>query len=192
MIADNLNACPVASVLTFNFSLIPGGEQVQKLWKQFMERLRRAAQRLSDYFDRLNRGPTSGSPSTKSPAGGDGSKEEMFTRRIALDRNSSLTGRRIRPEEHGLTPDGQPIRNWDTWFNPVHRNEGPQRTTVPPHIPGPPVVETSTDRRDDREEMVTPGVRDNEIRTDASTGIPSNDSTIISKKRGTGIQVTDV
>lgn len=199
------------TLLTFNFSLLLlDWKQVQKMWKQFMDGLRRVAQRLSDFFDRLNRGSGTRSRGSETPPASVDPEEDMYTRRIAKGDEiySKRTGRRIRPEEHGLTADGLPNHSWAVRTDPVSRNEGSRKgKAIPSHIPKPPVsstnpvTETSSDRV--REEIVTAAAKENEIRTGA--GIPGNDSSVnnkkpekkereadLAKKKGTGIQITDV
>jgi hypothetical protein len=160
--------------------------QVQKLWKQFMDRLKRAAQRFADFFERLNRGPSTrgGSPSSSSPqppaTNDTGSQEDMFTRRVAKD--DSAKRRRIRPEEHGLTGEGMP--KWNTGYNPGIQ---PATRPIPDHIPRPPTSEKPVPANDDKETMSTAATKENEIRTGGipQAGPGSGD------KAGKGIHVTD-
>ena len=151
-----------------------------------MERLRQAAKRFSEFFNRLNRGPTAGA-GAGSPglAGGSGSREDMFTRRVANgDTSKGDNGRRIRPEEHGLTAEGLPRTQWDNG-NGYHPGMSESRDRpMPDHIPRPPVPVTVN-----KVEIPAAASKENEIRT---VGIPTpGTSSDSNRKQGKSIHVTD-
>lgn len=162
-----------------------------------MDRLRKAAQRFAEFLDRLTRGPatrgTGGAGAASPAADGSGSPDDMFTRRVA--KADSNTGRRIRPEEYGLTAEGLPRSQWDrgTGYHPVMRPSESRDRSIPDHVPRPPVPATSS-----TVQIPTASAKENEVRTGgiptpgtASTQSADSSSNNNSVKPGTAIHVTD-
>ena len=151
------------------------------MWRQLMERLRRAAKRFNEFLKwmegRGGRSPNPGSFNSSS------SDDGMMTNRTVYEEESSRNRkRRIRPEEHGLTGDGRPIRGSSVpdypnpSYRPVNRH---QESLVPVRVPVRTTTTTTVSSRSSGREEESSSSRDNEVRTGESG------------EQGTRIQVTD-
>ena len=137
-----------------------------------MDRLRGAARRVSDFFERLGRGSRAPDAGGKEPPP---STEDMFTRRV-VGGEGGKGGKSPPQEESGLTSRSLHSMPRDQGQPPVNTQHAVPPQRIPPNIQSPPATEASQATQDTTSRREAPAVaaQENEIRTGGH--IPAADS----------------